>query len=206
MSARGLLRGENDYPGWGWADVLPHFRGMEGNGRLPLRAPGADGTAPGLRPRHINEVSRWFVQAGASHGRALQPRLQRPGRSAGVGFYQFMNRRGPPQQRGLCLIKPLGGDNPTSRCACMRVSADRHRAMGRAVGRDPARRDGAGTIVGADGEGHRGGGLPVTPQLLMLSGVGPAEQLKQHGIRTIVDLPGVGENLIDHPEVPIISR
>jgi choline dehydrogenase-like flavoprotein len=45
----------------------------------------------------------------------------------------------------------------------------------------------------------------VTPQLLMLSGIGPADQLRSHGIACIADLPGTGENLIDHPEVPIVA-
>ncbi len=48
-------------------------------------------------------------------------------------------------------------------------------------------------------------GALVTPQLLMLSGIGPGDHLKQHGIKCHVDLPGVGQNLIDHPEVPIIA-
>ena len=45
----------------------------------------------------------------------------------------------------------------------------------------------------------------MTPQLLMLSGIGPADPLRAHGIACVADLPGVGENLIDHPEVPIIA-
>ena len=57
----------------------------------------------------------------------------------------------------------------------------------------------------ADGEVIVAAGALVTPQLLMLSGIGPAEQLRTHGIRAVVDLPGVGENLIDHPEVPIVA-
>ncbi len=48
-------------------------------------------------------------------------------------------------------------------------------------------------------------GALVTPQLLMLSGIGPADQLRGHGIDCVVDLPGVGENLIGHPEVPIVA-
>jgi choline dehydrogenase-like flavoprotein len=48
-------------------------------------------------------------------------------------------------------------------------------------------------------------GALVTPQLLMLSGIGPADHLKEHGIACVADLPGIGENLIDHPEVPLIA-
>jgi choline dehydrogenase-like flavoprotein len=76
---------------------------------------------------------------------------------------------------------------------------------GRAVGvtyRDAA---GAERRATADGEVIVAAGSLVTPQLLMLSGVGAAAQLKAHGIDCRVDLPGVGENLIDHPEVPIVA-
>jgi choline dehydrogenase len=48
-------------------------------------------------------------------------------------------------------------------------------------------------------------GALISPKLMLLSGIGPAEQLRQHGIPVQLDLPGVGENLIDHPEVPIIA-
>ena len=57
----------------------------------------------------------------------------------------------------------------------------------------------------ADGEVIVAAGALVTPQLLMLSGIGPADQLRAHGIACLADLPGVGENLIDHPEVPIVA-
>ena len=58
-----MLRGDNDYPGWSWADVLPHFRAMEGNNRLHDELHGADGPLLVSDPGHINDVSRWFVQA-----------------------------------------------------------------------------------------------------------------------------------------------
>jgi choline dehydrogenase len=59
--------------------------------------------------------------------------------------------------------------------------------------------------VFAEGEVILAAGALVTPQLLMLSGIGPAAQLREHGIKCLIDLPGVGKNLIDHPEVPIVS-
>ncbi|HEY0203027.1 MAG TPA: GMC oxidoreductase, partial [Acetobacteraceae bacterium] len=56
-----------------------------------------------------------------------------------------------------------------------------------------------------DGKVILAAGSLVTPQLLMLSGVGPADQLRSHGITPVADLPGVGEHLVDHPEVPMIA-
>ena len=58
-----MLRGENDYPGWSWSDVLPHFRTMEGNNRFYNELHGADGPLLVSDPGHINDMSRWFVQA-----------------------------------------------------------------------------------------------------------------------------------------------
>jgi choline dehydrogenase len=70
-----------------------------------------------------------------------------------------------------------------------------------------AYRDSSGTDrqAYADGEVIIAAGSLVTPQLMMLSGIGPAEHLKEHGIACLADLEGVGQNLIDHPEVPIIA-
>ena len=97
-----ILRGNNDGVGWGWDDVLPHFRGMEGNNRLHNERHGTDGPMLVSDPGHINEVSRWFVQAVQAPGRTLQPRLQRR-HQRGVGFYQFMNRHGQTLLGGLRL-------------------------------------------------------------------------------------------------------
>ena len=58
-----ILRGDNDYPGWRWADVLPHFRNMEGNDRLYDERHGVEGPLLVSDPGYINEYSRWFVQS-----------------------------------------------------------------------------------------------------------------------------------------------
>jgi choline dehydrogenase len=198
-----LLRGDNDYPGWRWADVLPHFRGMEGNNRLYDERHGAEGPLLVSDPGHINEFSRWFVQAvqalGEPFNHDFNGKTQR-----GVGFYQFMNRRGRRSSAAYAFIEPLAGNpNLTVRlnAAVKRIEIENGVATG-VTYTDAA---GAERRVFAEREVIVAAGALVTPQLLMLSGLGPADQLRQHGIPVLADLPGVGENLIDHPEVPIVS-
>ncbi|WP_414470759.1 GMC family oxidoreductase [Microvirga sp. M2] len=198
-----LLRSENDYPGWSWADVLPHFRTMEGNNRFYNDLHGADGPLLVSDPGHINDLSRWFVQAMQALGEPFNPDFNGP-TQRGVGFYQFMNRRGKRSSAAYAFLAPLA-DNPN---LVIRLQSRVRRIEienGRAVGVTYRDSRGADHRVHADGEIIMASGSLVTPQLLMLSGIGPADRLKEHGITCIADLPGVGENLIDHPEVPMIA-
>jgi choline dehydrogenase-like flavoprotein len=197
------LRGENDNPGWAWPDVLPHFRGMEGNNRLLDERHGAAGPLLVSDPGHIDDISRWFVQTVQALGVPYNHDFNGP-HQRGVGFYQFMNRRGKRSSAAYAFLTPLEGDpNLTIRLHCKveRIEIENGRAVG-VTWRDAA---GVQRRAAADGEVIVAAGSLVTPQLLMLSGIGAAAQLKTHGIECRVDLPGVGENLIDHPEVPIVA-
>src|SRR3954449_4759744 len=198
-----LLRGDNDYPGWSWNDVLPHFRGMEGNNRLYDERHGAEGPLLVSDPGHIDDVSRWFVQSIQAMGEPYNHDFNGPAQR-GVGFYQFMNRRGRRSSAAYAFIAELE-HNPNLtlhlQSRVRRVVVERGRAVG-VVWHDAK---GAEHRAAADGEVILAAGALVTPQLLMLSGIGPAAQLREHGIKCLIDLPGVGENLIDHPEVPIVS-
>ena len=199
----GLLRGDNDYPGWSWRDVLPHFRGMEGNNRLNNELHGAEGPLLVSDPGHIDDMSRWFVQAVQALGEPYNHDFNGP-TQRGVGFYQFMNRRGKRSSAAYAFLAEIER-NPNLH---LRLNARVRRIdieNGRAVGvtwRDASGKD---HRAAADGEVVLAAGALVTPQLLMLSGVGQAGQLREHGIAPVLDLPGVGENLVDHPEVPIIA-
>jgi len=205
-----MLCGENDnsgltprvWPGWGWRDVLPHFRAMEGNNRLHNSRHGVDGPLLVSDPGHVDVVSRWFVQSVQALGEPFNPDFNSPAQR-GVGFYQFMNRRGKRSSAAYAFVAP-SQDNPNLvrlHAAVRRIDIRHRRAEG------VAWRDAKGCLhqAFADREVIVAAGALVTPQLLMLSGVGPAAQLKEHGIACEVDLPGVGENLIDHPEVPIVA-
>ena len=76
--------------------------------------------------------------------------------------------------------------------------------QGRAVGVEYAQ-DGADRAVRTDGEVLLAAGAFVSPQVLMLSGIGPADHLRRLGIDVVVDLPGVGSNLQDHPGAPMVA-
>jgi len=198
-----LMGGDNDNPGWGWKDVLPFFRGMEANNRLHDDRHGVDGPLFVSDAGHIDDFSRWFVQSVQALGEPFNHDFNGPSQR-GVGFYQFTNRLGRRSSTAYAFLAPLEKDpNITIRlhAAAQRIDIEGGRATGVVY------RDASGTErrVAADGEIIVAAGALVTPKLLMLSGVGPADHLRSHGIECRVDLTGVGENLIDHPEVPIVA-
>jgi choline dehydrogenase-like flavoprotein len=198
-----MLRGENDYPGWRWSDVLPVFRGMEDNDRLHDERHGHGGPLQVSDPGYVDDISRWFVQTVQALGEPYTADFNGP-TQRGVGFYQFTNRRGKRSSAAYAFIAPLAGDPKLTlrlRAEVMRINIDKGRATG-VTYRDASGRE---ATAEAEGEVILAAGALVTPKLMMLSGLGPADQLKAHGIACRADLPGVGENLIDHPEVPLIA-
>lgn len=195
-----ILRGNNDGADWSWNAVLRHFRGMEGNNRLHNDRHGIDGPLLVSDPGHVNEFSRWFVQAVQTMGEPFNADFNGPSQR-GVGFYQFMNRNGRRSSAAYAFVEPLRKDGRLT----VRLNAEVSRVIvenGVAVA-VAYRAKGREQIAYCRGEVIVSSGALVTPKLLMLSGIGPADHLKEHGIECLVDLPGVGANLIDHPEVPI---
>ena len=198
------LRGNNDGADWSWKAVLPHFRGMEDNNRLLNDYHGTGGQMKVSDPGHIDQMSRWFVQSVQALGEPFNPDFNGASQR-GVGFYQFMNRHGRRSSAAYAFLSPLEGDPRLT----LRLESRVERILienGRAVG--VQWRDKAGTLQESytRGEVIVTSGALITPKLLMLSGIGPADHLREHGIAVAADLPGVGQNLIDHPEVPIIAN
>ena len=197
-----ILRGNNDRIGWGWKDVLPHFRGMEGNSRLANEFHGNDGPLLVSDPPHIDDFSRWFVQAVQTMGEPYNPDFNGV-QQRGVGFYQFTNRSGKRSSAAYAFLSPQA-QNPN---LVVRIHSEVQKILienNRAVGVQYKDQSGVHESR-AHGEVILCAGALITPKILMLSGLGPQDQLRQHGIKVLVDLPGVGQNLIDHPEVPIIA-
>jgi len=187
--------------GWRYDDVLEYFKKAEHNERGLSKYHGTGG------PRHVadlqepNQLSEAFVEAGQAVG------LQRnedfnAGDQSGVGLYQVTQKGGERHSAADAYLKSVL-DRPnltaTTGAQVTRVRFDGQRAVGVEYVQD----GGSPTAVDADSEVILSAGAINSPQLLMLSGIGPADHLKAHDIPVVEDLPGVGRNLQDHLQVKV---
>ncbi len=187
--------------GWAWADVLPYFRRAEGNVRGANAWHGADGPLTVSDLRYRNPFSRRFVDAAIEAGFPANDDFNGP-EQEGVGFYQVTQRDGRrcSVARAYLYDKPRANLAVIADATVLRVVFDGSRAVGVDVARD-----GAVETLGARAEVVLAAGAFNTPQLLMCSGIGPAQALQALGIRVVHDAPHVGENLSDHLDF-ILSR
>lgn len=207
INAMIYLRGQReDYDGWaaegnpGWAfdDLLPYFRRAEHNER------GADalhGTGGPLNVMDLAFPTRHgpsFVQAAIQAGQRHNLDFNGPSQE-GVGPYQVTQRAGERCSAAKAYLTPhrrrpnlqvITGAHTT------RILFDGRRAVGVEY-----LKDGRPQQVQAAREVLLCAGALQSPQLLMLSGIGPAEHLREHGITPLHHLPGVGQALHDHPDV-----
>lgn len=186
--------------GWAWADVLPYFLRAEGNGRLKGPLHNDQGPLRVEDPVYTHPMVLDWVESAVSHGLARNDDFNGASQM-GAGLYQSTIRDGRRWSAADAYLRPaLQRPNLTvrSRAHVTRIVLEGNRAVGVAF-RDA---DGAEVVVRADSEVLVSGGSINSPQLLMLSGIGPAAHLREHGVEVHVGLSGVGSNLQDHPSVP----
>lgn len=187
-------------PGWGFADVLPYFKKSEHNETFGNSAyHGAGGPLNVAEVMEPSVFTRAFVEAGKQAGHPHNPDFN--GETLdGVGLTQVTQKNGERCSAAKAFITPnLRRPNlrVITHARTTRIVMDGKRAVGAAY-RD---RSGALHEVRAQGEVIVCAGALQSPQLLMLSGIGPQEDLRQHGIKVVHDLPGVGRNLQDHIDI-----
>jgi choline dehydrogenase len=188
--------------GWRLDDLLPHFNRQEGNQRLSDGWHGTEGPLKVSDHGHTCDLSHAFVETLQAMGVDLNPDFN-GATQAGVGFMQLTTHNGRRCSATTAFLKPLRGDpklTVMTECTVTRVRLEGRRA----VGVDYLRNGRVETAQAANEIILTAGAL-ITPKLLMVSGIGPAAQLRAHGLEVHVDLPGVGENLQDHHEVPVIA-
>ncbi len=185
-------------PGWGWEDVKPYFLRAENNERGANDWHGRGGPFNVADLRAPNRFSQYFtdagVQAGHPHNTDFNGATQE-----GVGLYQVTHKNGERHSAAKGYLTPhLARPNlqVITGAHATRILFDGTRAVGVEY-----RQGGAIKQVRAGREVLLSAGALLSPQLLMLSGVGPAAHLQQQGIPVLRDLPGVGQHLHDHPDV-----
>ena len=179
---------------WSWDQLLPWFRRSEGNTRGADELHGADGLLGVSDLRYHHPLSDVFIEAGVEAGYPPNPDFN-GSTQEGFGLYQVTQRDGSRCSAATAYLKPARGrGNLEVRTGAQvaRVLIDRGRAFG--VQLVDGSRIEANQVILA-------GGAINSPQLLMLSGLGPADHLRSHGINIAADLPGVGGNLQDHLDI-----
>jgi len=184
--------------GWSYADVLPYFKRSEDNADFDGEYHGKDGPLAVNRLRTDNPVQQTFLQAA----REAQFRIREDFNAEdheGLGIYQVTQKNGERWSAARAYVHPHMGTRANLRvetqAQATRILFEGKRAVGveyrqgEAVKQIRARRE---VIVSS--------GAFQTPQLLLLSGVGDNAALARHGIATTHHLPGVGQNLQDHPD------
>ncbi|HLB16716.1 MAG TPA: choline dehydrogenase [Burkholderiales bacterium] len=190
-------------PGWGWKDVLPYFIRCEGNSRGASEFHGADGPLACSDIGEKHELMEAIIRAANELGIPATDDFN-GARQEGVGYYQLFTRNGWRSSSATAYLRPAHG-RPN-----LRVETDAHVVKilfegTRAVGAR-YRKKGNDVEVRAVREVILSAGALQSPQLLQLSGVGPADLLSSFGIPIVADLPGVGENVQDHLQLRVMYK
>jgi choline dehydrogenase len=186
--------------GWSFADVLPYFKKSEMQQRGASEYHGTSGPLCVSELRCVNELTRAFLAAAGELGMPANSDFN-GARQDGAGLYQVTQKNGRRHSAADAYLRPaMSRKNLTviTHAHASRVIFENQRAVGIEYVSDDAKHTAC-----ADREVILSGGSINSPQLLLLSGIGPSDEIERAGIRPIHDLPGVGKNLQDHPMVSV---
>ncbi|HLN77187.1 MAG TPA: GMC family oxidoreductase N-terminal domain-containing protein [Nocardioidaceae bacterium] len=187
--------------GWGYDDVLPYFIRAENNTTFGAPYHGQGGPLHVEDRRYTHPLTYSWLESAAATG--MKPNDDFNGaEQEGVGLYQVTCHKGRRWSVAKAYLEPaMDRPNLTVRTGALatRVVVEGGQAVGVAYQHGPDEQ-----VAYADAEVILCGGAINSPQLLMLSGIGPASHLREVGVDVAVNLPGVGQNLHDHPAAPLV--
>ncbi|UZE47527.1 GMC family oxidoreductase [Rhodopseudomonas sp. P2A-2r] len=189
--------------GWGFDDVLPYFKKAEDQQRGGDQFHGTGGPLPVSDTRHPDPLSDAFIAAAVETGLPFNPDFNGVTQE-GAGMFQTTTRRGRRASTAVAYLRPAlksGKLRVETEAHAQRILFEERRAVGVAY-----KQNGVVHTVRAGKEVLVCSGAYNSPQLLQLSGIGPADLLRQHGIDVVLDAPGVGHDLQDHMQVRMIMR
>ena len=199
-----ILRVNNDGAKWNWDTVLPYFKEMENNSRINNKYHSNKGNLNVSDSPHVDQLSYDFIESVALLGVEKTDDFNGE-HQKGVGLYQFMNRKGKRSSSAYAFIEnqlknPLL--NLLLETTVKEIIIENEVAIGVVI----VNRFGEEEKIFANKEVILAAGSFITPKILMLSGVGKEEELHEFSIKCKNNLPGVGKNLMDHPECPLIAK
>ena len=183
--------------------MLPYFKKAERNERLHDRFHGADGPLNVAERPYTNPLSHVFVEGAQQAGLPFNPDFNGAAQ-LGCGLFQVTQKSGRRWSAASAYLHPVAArENLTimTKAQATRVLIENGRAVGVEYARGRKRR-----TARAAQEVVLAAGAINSPQLLLLSGIGPADELGARGVSVVHDLPGVGKNLQDHLNVNIVRR
>ena len=181
--------------GWAWHDVLPYFKKAEHYWQGPDDYHGGDGPLKVTRPGVANPLNVAWIEAGQQAGYPYTADFN-GAQQEGFGPLDCTISSGRRASAAVCYLRPaLDRPNLTviTKAQATRILTERGRAVGVEYAKKKQRHE-----IRASREVILSGGAINSPQLLLLSGIGPANEISQHGLRPVHNLPGVGKNLQDH--------
>lgn len=187
--------------GWGYAELLPYFKRAEDNERGASAYHGAGGPLRVEDLRYRHDLTQAFVESAAAFGLPRNDDFNGATQD-GAGFFQVTQRRGARWSAASAYLRPAlatGGVTLVTHALVTRVVVEGGRAVGVSW-----LQDGVEQRADAEAEVVLSGGAVNSPQLLMLSGIGPAPHLRELDLPVVSDLPGVGGNLQDHLATPVV--
>lgn len=184
--------------GWSYQEVLPYFIKSEHNERIRNQYHGQHGPLNVGELRSDNPYQKTFVEAAQQVGYPLNDDFN-GAEQEGLGVYQVTQKNGERWSAARGYLLPYLGKRPNLHVITQAMVARIVIENGRAVGVE-YKHKGQTTIINAKKEVLLSAGAFQSPQVLMLSGIGPRQELEKHGISVVKDLVGVGENLHDHPD------
>ena len=190
--------------GWSWNDVLPLFKRSEKNERGADEFHGDQGGLAVSNMRIQRPITDAWVAAAQSAGYKFNPDYNGV-EQEGVGFFQLTTQNGRRCSSAVAFLNPVKSRKNLT--IITHAHAEKIQIKDRrAIGVQYRDKQGALQTATAEREVILSGGSINSPQLLMLSGIGEAEQLREHGIQVIVNLPGVGKNLQDHLQARLVYK
>ena len=191
-------------PGWGWDDVLPLFKRAENNERGADDFHGNQGPLSVSNMRIQRPITDAWVQSAVNAGYKRNPDYNGVDQN-GVGFFQLTSRNGRRCSAAVAYLNPVKKRDNLRIIVHARV--DKVVIEGkRAVAVVYTDRRGKVQIIRARREIVLSGGAINSPQILMMSGIGEADQLGENGIDVVQDLHGVGKNLQDHLQARLVYK